>query len=421
MTAALNSVDPGETDATRQLVIGAAEQAVADVLDQPARDALAGNPQRAEQALYQAFKQALNAGGSPRFGDINPDRYLEIIRTGLRQVAADLGLGILPKAEETSIIWAEPLGVLTTDHVGYASFDLTRLRTDVYQLLLAAIAQRMENPDEPPKVVIWVDPFGLAPRTDALAQGRFALDAIVARLAVPATTLPAALRNMGPQSLQNPDLTDWRMSPASFAASPKTLLGENGCEELVPANIALQEFVLRQVVRLSDKPPNIAVPEGFKLAYVDDYKVSWYSLGHSLGDILYSLPLAPGESVKLAVIDWSWDSLAERTEDTKVTENLLHQTHRDRTITETVKAGLRELQHGSSFMAGTAGSAGATGSGDAGKLDIGVAVGSTFAIGGSTASSDGSRDLVAENVQRLSDVFSQASSSQRELSSTVVV
>lgn len=147
---------------------------------------------------------------------------------------------------------------------------------------------------------------------------------------------------MGPQSLQNPGLTDWRLSPASFAASPKTLLGENGCEELVPSNLALQEFVLRQLVRLADGPA-AGIPSAYKRAYVDEYKVSWYSLGHSLGEILYSLPLAPGETVKLAVIDWSWDSLTQRAEQTKLTEEVLHQTHRDRTITETVKAGLKEM------------------------------------------------------------------------------
>jgi hypothetical protein len=200
------------------------------------------------------------------------------------------------------------------------------------------------------------------------------------------------------------------LSPASFAASPKTLVGEDGCEELVPASLALQEFVLRQVVRLTNVPPDFGVPPGFKAAYVDEYKVSWFSLGHSLG-----------ETVKLAVIDWSWDSLTRRDETTRLTEKVLHQTHRDRTITETVKAGLRELQHGSSFMGGMAGAGGGSGGANLGVVGLGAAVGHTWSLGGSTATSDGSRDLAAENVQRLNDSFSQASSAQREINSTVVI
>ena len=125
--------------------------------------------------------------------------------------------------------------------------------------------------------------------------------------------------------------------------------------------------------------------------------------------------------MKLAVIDWSWDSLTKRDETTKLTEEILHQTHRDRTITETVKAGLKELQHGSSFMGGTASAAGGSGGANLGVVGLGAAVGNTWSLGGSTATSDGSRDLAAENVQRLNDSFSQASSSQRELNSTVVI
>ncbi|WP_157187531.1 hypothetical protein [Nocardia vinacea] len=98
-----------------------------------------------------------------------------------------------------------------------------------------------------------------------------------------------------------------------------------------------------------------------------------------------------------------------------------HQTHRDRTITETVQAGLREMQHGSNFMGGVASSAGGSGSGNIGVVGLGAAVGNAWSMGGSTATSDGSRDLTAQNVQLLSDSFSQASSAARELNSTVVI
>lgn len=423
--AALMDVDPpAEADnAVRDRVEQAALQALAEAVDESSRNQLLGDHQRVLDLFQHVFSEVLATSNRDTMADIPPTDLKPLIIAALRQIGPELGFGMTPEVEDVGMIWADPLGVLTTDHVGYASFDLRRLRPDVQAALMEAIETRRNDPDAVLKLAIWVYPSGHPGRFDALSQARFAFDAIVARFTMTWNTLPPALINMGPRALQNPSLTDWRLSPASFAASPKSLVGENGCEELFPANLALQEFVLRQVVRLTDKPDGFGLPRDsdYKAAYIDEYKVSWFSLGHSLGEILYSLPLAPGESVKLAVIDWSWDSLTKRDETTTLSEEVFHQTHRDRTITETVKAGIKELQRGSSFMAGKAHSGGASGGANLEKVGLGGAAGSAWSIGGSTASSEGSRHLGAENVQRLIDSFSQASSAQREINSTVVV
>jgi hypothetical protein len=422
MRVALLEVDPSATDdAVRNRVETAALQSLAETVDEASRNRLVTQPDQVKELFRQVFKAVLDAARRRRMAEIPAADLKPLMLAAVRRVAPELDLDLVPVVEDLGVIWADPLGVLTTDHVGYVSFDLKRLRPDVQVMLAEAIEARRNDPDAVAKLAIWVYPAGHPGRFDALSQARFAFDAVVARLSMKWNTLPPALINMGPRALQNPSLTDWRLSPASFAASPNTLVGENGCEEMVPANLALQEFVLRQVVRLTDVPQGFGVPAGIKAAYVDEYKVSWFSLGHSPGEILYSLPLAPGETVKLAVIDWSWDSLTKRDETTKLTEEILHQTHRDRTITETVKAGLKELQHGSSFMGGAAGASGGSGGANLGVVGLGAAVGNTWSLGGSTATSDGSRDLAAENVQRLNDSFSQASSAQRELNSTVVI
>ncbi len=397
-------------------VVTAALQAFAETIDDTSQAQLLSQSDRTRKLFEKAFQDVLESTGRATMAGFSAAELKPLIAAALRKVAPGMELGVTAEVKETETIWADPLGVLTTDHVGYVSFDLRRLRPDVQIMLADAIEARRKDPDAVTKLAIWVYPYGHPGKFDALNQARFAFDAVVARFSMTWNTLPSSLINMGPRALQNPSLTDWRLSPASFAASPKTLVGENGCEELVPANLTLQEFVLRQVVRLTDEPGVLAdftVPKPYKRAYVDEYKVSWFSLGHSLGEILYGLPLAPGETVKLAVIDWSWDSLTKRDETTKLTENILHQTHRDRTITETVKAGLQELQRGSSFMGGIAGAAG-------GSLGV-VSAGIAGSLGGSTATSDGSRHLGAENVQRLNDSFSQASSAQREINSTVVI
>lgn len=419
--AALFDVDPSASGAVRDRVEEAALQALAQTVDEQSRNDLMVDSQRVMEMFYRIFKETLIAAGQSRMEDVPQADLKPLMIAALRSLAHEMELGLVPEVDDVGTVWAEPLGVLTTDHAGYVSFDLRRLQPQVQLMLAQAIEARRGDAHAALKLAIWIYPYGYDGRFDVLSQARFAFDAIVARLAISWHTLPPALINMGPRALQNPGLTDWRLSPASFAASPKTLVGENGCEELIPANLALQQFVLRQVVRLADVPANFNMPTGFKGAYVDDYKVSWFALGHSLGEILYSLPLAPGETVKLAVIDWSWDSTTKRDETTKLTEEVLHQTHRDRTISETVKAGLKELQHGSSFMGGTASAAGASGGANLGVVGLGAAVGNTWSLGGSTATSDGSRDLAAENVQRLNDSFSQASSAQREINSTVVI
>ena len=415
--AALLEIDPG-ADPVSARVEAAAQEALGRAVDDASRDQLVTQPDRVRDLFHQAFGDALNAAQRERIGDIPEADLVQLLEAAIRRAAPALGIGLLPETGNTGSVWAHPLGVLTTDHVGYASFDLTRLGPDVQALLADAIEARRTDPLAVPKLAIWVYPYGRTERFEALSQARFTLDAVVARLSISWNTLTPALINMGPRALQNPSLTDWQLSPASFAASPKTLVGADGCEELVPANLALQQFVLRHVVRLADPLAPVVRP---RAAYIDEYKVSWYSLGHSLGEILYSLPLAPGETVKLAVVDWSWDSLTKRDETTRLTEDVLHQTHRDRTVTETVKAGIRELQHGSSFMGGTAGAAGATGTGKIDSFNVAGAVGQTWSLGGSTATSDGSRDVAAEMVQRVGDSFSQASSVQRELNSTVVI
>jgi hypothetical protein len=46
--------------------------------------------------------------------------------------------------------------------------------------------------------------------------------------------------------MQKPNLTDWQLSPSSFVSNPAQMVGENGCEQLYPADLALQEFIVRQ-------------------------------------------------------------------------------------------------------------------------------------------------------------------------------
>ena len=198
-----------------------------------------------------------------------------------------------------------------------------------------------------------------------LSIGRAGRESIVGFLELPkvfkgrqnALSLPA---------LQNPHIIDWRLSPGSFASVPQTLVGTDGCESFYPANFAVTQFPLRQVHQIVEHSTDAGglfkiqpLDTGaYPSALVLEYTVKLRPIGHSLGGINYSLPLAPGESVRLAVVDWRRTDSGARTEDTRFTDGLVHDQTRDRVVSETIKAAMQEWQRGGSIMGGHSGGAG---------------------------------------------------------------
>jgi len=361
----------------------------------------------------------------------NPQMLSQLLAEAILAYAKENNLPLAEtNAQGSRIAWAHPMGVLATDHVGYLSFDLTRLPKDVADAVALAMEARRRDPQNPTDTSIWLYPMAReAEKIDALAQMRFAHDAIVVKLELDVELDPElcqpklceSIKNLGIMAMQNPNLTDWRLSPGSFATNPGTLVGADGCEMVLPSNIALHEFNFYQVIGLPVAEMHLPIDHEaagkVRPGFINEYRLSFVPIGHALGQILYSMPLAPGESVNLAVIDWTRRDDAQRKEHTTLDEQLIHNEHRDRTISETVNAAIHEYQHGSSFMAGIAGSYGAA----LGASGMGAAIGLAGSLGGSTSNSSGTRDIAASTVQKLSDNITQASSAMRELHSTVVV
>jgi len=440
MRGALNSTDDAclESEQCADRVTTVLRAGLSRLLSTEARNELAAANESATEFLVRVFRRARDARAGATLLGLDIDMLEPLLDVALRAEAEARGLALAAPLVLPPIAWAHPMGILATDHAGYLSFDLSRLPDTVYNELLTSIEARRLDPEAKLDTTIWVYPMAQEEhRFDALAQGRFAHDAILLKIQLDAPELPGIMKNYGILSLQNPDLTDWRLSPGSFASNPAALVGQDGCETLLPANVAQQEFHFYQVLRLIDPGANLNLPaplnDQIKLGLVHEYRLAWYPLGHSLGQILYSLPLAPGESVNLAVIDWSRQDTTQRTEQTKLDEQLIHDQHRDRTITETVRGAVGEFQEGSSFMAGAAMSVGAStaagaaigsvvpGIGTAIGAGVGLLAGLALSIGGSSSDSSGSRSVASNTVQKLSDNISQASSAMRELQSTVVV
>ena len=138
---------------------------------------------------------------------------------------------------------------------------------------------------------------------------------------------------------------------------PQTLIGATGCESFTPTNFATTQIPLRQIHHVvehaSDESGQLNVnplSSDYPSALIVEYSVTLKPIGHSLGQINYSLPLAPGESVRLAVIYGRRTDTGMRTEDTKFNEGLIHDQTRDRVVSETIKAAMEEWQRGGSIM-----------------------------------------------------------------------
>ena len=305
------------------------------------------------------------------------------------------------------------LGLFASDPVGYVSAPIP-MPEDATRIVAYPLAD--------PGIEVDLGPWlagPLAPKAD--------LGPAVAPLLVPPHIAPEP--ELGLPSIVDPDLDDWHLSPASFASSAAVQIGEDGCEELLSSTAAERTFRFQQLVREpSETPDELEIakfaecekslqkvaPLCWRRGALLEYEMTWIPAGHALGEVVYSLPLAPCETVSLAIVDWSRSDDAFRGEDLAIDEQLRHALRRERAVEETVAGMLSERQRGSSFMAGRAG-AGGMSWGQMGSFS------GTDAIGTASATTEGRRRLTADAVQQLADGVVQAGSAQRRLNSTVVV
>jgi len=154
------------------------------------------------------------------------------------------------------------------------------------------------------------------------------------------------------------------------------------------------------------------------------FKQEWMPDGYSIGDLLYSLPLAPGQKKQIAVLDWERRESAANSQALDYEESLNNSLIRDRDISEIVSATLSENLRGSS-TARTSGFGAGFGAGAMGMIG-GMAFGSLLGISGgsskssSVASQDSSRSSTANSLQSIRDRTLQAASAVRSQRSTVI-
>ena len=154
------------------------------------------------------------------------------------------------------------------------------------------------------------------------------------------------------------------------------------------------------------------------------YKQIWYADGYSLGDLLYSLPLAPGQKKLISVIDWERREENARREDTAFGESLSASLSRDRDLGEVVRGALTESTRGGSkaTTSGLGAGGGAAANGSYQGINFGALIGVSggYGEGSSSAWQDSAKSVSASSMQNLRDRTMQSASALRSLRSTVV-
>ena len=169
-----------------------------------------------------------------------------------------------------------------------------------------------------------------------------------------------------------------------------------------------------------DDTPTVYEAVTVAIGHVLHFRQVWRADGYSLGDLVHSIPLAPGEKRQIAVLDWERQTTAARSEQLEYEETLSAIAERDRDINEIAGSHLEEHtdagSDSSTWAAGGGIGAGFIGSG------FGIFGGVAGGASGADSSSwqDSARSLTANSLQQLSDRTSQRASALRDERSTVV-
>ena len=173
-----------------------------------------------------------------------------------------------------------------------------------------------------------------------------------------------------------------------------------------------------------DNEPTIYQAASVAHGHLLQFKQEWIPDGYSLGDLVYSLPLAPGQKKQIAVLDWERRESAANSQSLDFEESLNNSLVRDRDVNEVISATLNE-----NIRASSSARTGGFGAGIGGAI-MGVFSGGSFGgllgISGGTSKSSSdaqqssTRDSTANSFQSIRDRTTQAAHAVRSQRATVV-
>lgn len=172
-----------------------------------------------------------------------------------------------------------------------------------------------------------------------------------------------------------------------------------------------------------DEKPTVYQAISVAHGHLLHFKQEWFNDGYTIGDLLYSLPLAPGQKKQIVCFDWDRKESAANVQTLDYQESLYNSLSRDRDVNEVARATLNENIRGNSSSS-TFGIGGGWGLGAIIPVEIPIGalmgVGGGFGRGSSTASQSASRTSTASSQQHINDRTLQAASAVRSQRSTVI-
>jgi hypothetical protein len=135
------------------------------------------------------------------------------------------------------------------------------------------------------------------------------------------------------------------------------------------------------------------------LGYILRMAQQWKFTGLGLGDLIYSLPLAPGEQQQIAVFERQDTSSVSETESFSQAQTQQQAATADTSTSATFHQAFSETASGSSSFSSSSSSAGASISFGIGPIGFGGGGGSSWASGSSDSSLSGSRDVTSQATQ----------------------
>lgn len=339
-----------------------------------------------------------------------------------------------------------------TDMMGYGRIDIARLsesyRTTLLMLLAFGLANNkarllLEIKDDPASTIDILDVRGLRAllyarlisNTELNVQTAAGLGAVLAELIGDFEDALYLQTDTAPEEatcghIDDPDAIDYALSPGSFVSRQAIKSGTGGdCEHLTPASLPLRQYSMYHVAiydnadskddRGRGKLPSVSgtppLDQRILWGQILEFQQEWKSLGHSLGEVKYSLALAPGEAIKIAVIDWKRNDAGARYGTNASSDTLTHDQTVDRDIDDIVHGRVTEQQSGSTFMAGLAGAM------DFQIPQYGISAAGRHSIGYGTSNTEGKRDVSADAHQGVHLETLQRSNLVRSQNSTVII
>jgi hypothetical protein len=147
---------------------------------------------------------------------------------------------------------------------------------------------------------------------------------------------------------------------------------------------------------------------------------AWSPKAVALGQLLHSLPLAPGESTRLTVVDWLRRVAARTDEEQAQAEELSNAMTNSTVISEVTNAVAHEFQSGDSVAASASTTTSTATPGALGLLGGQAAFGATFGTAGTYSTSFGSRSVTAAAVQSINARTQQNSALSRTKRAAIV-